>query len=398
MIKTWYWLAFLRDPQRVVSTGLAVVLGVVALILSDGFIDSCLHLFREDIIRAHYAHIQVRPADPDASGLPLSARTRLLNTVRSELVSVEGAIIAQRRSFGGLIALGDRTVGFLGEGVEPLTEARLSSAVRISQGVGLEGNGLGVLLGEGLARSIGAKAGSQVTLIVNLPNGGVNALETRVVGIFYSATKAYDDRALRIPLALAHGLLRDQEISRLMILLPETDAAPAVAARLKRSLRAEPVEVKTWLEMADFYAKTRDLFARQLHFLRLIVLSILLLSIGSGMSRNVLDRQREIGTMMALGATRTQVGVKFAVETLIVGLIFSGVGLTFGALLSLVINAIGIPMPPPPGTAHGFTAGIIFSAGNALSALGLVGIACAFACLPSVVRASRVQIVDALRR
>ena len=89
MIKTWYWLAFLRDPQRVVSTGLAVVLGVVALILSDGFIDSCLHLFREDIIRAHYAHIQVRPADPDASGLPLSARTRLLNTVRSELVSGE---------------------------------------------------------------------------------------------------------------------------------------------------------------------------------------------------------------------------------------------------------------------------------------------------------------------
>jgi hypothetical protein len=50
-VKTWYWLAFLREPQRVVSTGLAVMLGVTALILSDGFIDRCLHLFREDIIR-----------------------------------------------------------------------------------------------------------------------------------------------------------------------------------------------------------------------------------------------------------------------------------------------------------------------------------------------------------
>ena len=116
------------------------------------------------------------------------------------------------------------------------------------------------------------------------------------------------------------------------------------------------------------------------------------------LSRNVLDRYREIGTMLALGATRTQVGVKFAVETLIVGLVFGGIGVTIGALLALVISAIGIPMPPPPGTAHGFTAGISFSAGNALSALGLVGIACALACLPSVVRASRVQIVDALRK
>jgi ABC-type lipoprotein release transport system permease subunit len=41
---------------------------------------------------------------------------------------------------------------------------------------------------------------------------GVNALETPVVGIFYSATKAYDDRALRIPLAQAHILLRDKAV------------------------------------------------------------------------------------------------------------------------------------------------------------------------------------------
>lgn len=71
---------------------------------------------------------------------------------------------------------------------------RSSSAVRVSEGSSLEkAAGPGVLLGEGLARSIGATYGSLVTLIVNLPGGGVNALETPVVGIFYSATKAYDD-------------------------------------------------------------------------------------------------------------------------------------------------------------------------------------------------------------
>lgn len=398
-MKVWYWFAFLREPQRVVSTGLAVMLGVTALTLSDGFIDRCLHLFREDIIRAHYAHIQVRPADPVAPVLSASARSNAIASAKRELETVPGALIAQRRSFGGLIALGDRTVGFLGEGVEPAIEARLSSAVRVSEGSGLDAaDRPGVMLGEGLARSIGAKTGSKVTLIVNLPGGGVNALETSVVGIFYSATKAYDDRALRIPLAQAQGLLRDMGVSRLMILLPNTDDAPDVAARLKIALHADPVEVKSWLEMADFYTKTRDLFARQLNFLRLIVLSILLLSIGSGMSRNVLDRYREIGTMMALGATRRQVGVKFAVETLIVGLVFGAIGIMLGALLALLISAIGIPMPPPPGTAHGFTAGISFSAGNALSALTLVGVACALACVPSAVRASRVQIVDALRK
>lgn len=98
-MKVWYWFAFLREPQRVVSTGLAVMLGVTALTLSDGFIDRCLHLFREDIIRAHYAHIQVRPADPVAPVLSASARSNAIASAKRELETVPGALIAQRRSF-----------------------------------------------------------------------------------------------------------------------------------------------------------------------------------------------------------------------------------------------------------------------------------------------------------
>ena len=58
---------------------------------------------------------------------------------------------------------------------------------------------------------------------------------------------------------------------------------------------------------------------------------------------------------------------------------------------------IGIPMPPPPGNAHGFVGGISFSLATAsLAFLSIVAI-CVIAALLPALRASRVKIVDALR-
>lgn len=397
-------LAFLREPQRVLAVCVTVALGTIALILADGFIEQTFRVFREDIIRAHFAHLQVVPASPDgripggSEGDSIRAAVARSSGEAGE-ASADAPIVTGRLTFAGLIALGDRTVGFLGEGVEPETEATLSKAVRLGAGKPLtRGDEQAVLLGEGLARSIGATVGDKVTLLVNTANNnGVNAVELVVAGLFHTATKAYDDRALRLPLGLAHRLTRSDGVSRLMVLLPETERAPAAAERVRAALQGRGLEVLLWSDMADFYTKTVDLFRRQLGVVRTVILVIVLLATFNSMARKVLEQQREIGTMMALGARRRTVAGKFVTEALVMGVIGGLVGVACGAVLAAAVNSVGIPMPPPPGKAHGFTGGIAFSAGVAGTAFAAVVSVCVAASLVPALRASRVVIADALR-
>jgi len=393
-------LAFLREPQRVLTVCLTVALGTVALILASGFIERTFSVFREAVIHAHTAHLQVLPASADQLVDPgADDRDGVRRRVERELATAHpGALVAGRLSFAGLIGFGERTVGFLGEGIEPGNEAALSTAVRLSAGGPLsEADPAQVILGEGLARSLGAGVGDRVTLLANLPGGGVNAVEVTVAGLFHTSTKAYDDRALRLPLVTARRLTRVAGFTRLMVLLPDTEAALPAAARLRDLLAADPVSVKPWNELADFYNKTVDLFRRQLGFVRGVILALVLLTVFNAMARSVMERQREIGTMMALGARRAGVARRFVGESLVTGALGGATGVLLGAGIAYLVNRIGIPMPPPPGTAHGFTGGIEFSSGGAALAFASVLTVCAVASLGPALRAARLNPVDALR-
>ncbi len=392
-------LAFLREPRRWLSAAGAVALGTVGLILAEGFIDQIFRDFREDIVRSHYGHVQVLPdEEARAEGGAAAALPDVRPAAERALSGFPGAVLAGRLSFAGLASYGERTVSFVGEGVEPDRERTLSRALVIDQGRALSSvDAREVIVGEGLARSLGVGVGQQLTLLGNTPGGGINAVEVEVVGLFYTATKAYDDRALRLPLATAQRFTRAAGVSQLIVVLPETRDAESARLGLESALAGRGVRVKAWHELADFYNKTVELFTRQLAVVRAIVVAIVLLSISNSVARSVMERTREIGTMMALGATRWAVARRFVGEALGIGVAGALAGVAAGALLAALVTTIGIPMPPPPGTARGFETGILFSAGAAASAAVLTVTAALVASVLPAWRASRLEIVDALR-
>jgi len=66
-------------------------------------------------------------------------------------------------------------------------------------------------------------------------------------------------------------------------------------------------------------------------------------------------------------------------------------------LLASIISSIGIPMPPPPGMARGYTGEILVTWNTALEALILAVSATLFASIYPAWKASRMPIVNALR-
>ena len=89
------------------------------------------------------------------------------------------------------------------------------------------------------------------------------------------------------------------------------------------------------------------------------------------MMMSVLERTGEIGTARALCTRRRSILRLFLSEGALLGLIGGLIGVLVGLLLASVVSAIGIPMPPPPGMAFGYRAGILVNWRLALDAVAL---------------------------
>lgn len=371
------------------------------MVLAGGFIDWNLRFGRESTIRSQLGHLQVfRPgyvesgrADPFRYLLPSSGR---------ELEAIEALpavkAVAPRLSISGLISLGDATISFIGDGVDPQRESTLAQALTIRSGANLSPDDpTGLILGEGLAANLDARVGDAVVLVATTATGGVNAVEGRVRGIFATITKAYDDAAIRVPITTARSLLRASGAHHWAILLDDTERTEQALSAIREKLAGKPLQIVPWTELADFYNKTAALFGRQMAVMKAIIAAIIVLSISNTMTMSVLERTAEIGTSMALGYRRRSILVGFLVEGAVLGLIGGLVGALAGVVLALLISWVGIPMPAPPGMASGYTAEIMLSVPRLVEAVSIATLATLLASTYPAWKASRLPIVDALR-
>jgi putative ABC transport system permease protein len=399
------WFAFrslLRQPRRSAMAVAAVTFGIVALMLASGFIEWIYFDLRESTIHAQLGHLQItRPgyqqggrADPFAYLLP--GQSGVQNAIRE---TPHVTALAPRLHFSGLASHGETTLSFVGDGVDPALESQLSRSLLIEKGSPLApGDAQGVLFGAGLAHNLGVDVGDRVVLLVNTASGGVNAVELTVRGLFSTVTKAYDDSALRVPIDAARSLLRIRGAHAWVVLLDDTRETDAVAAALRAKMPAAQFEITPWYALADFYRKTVELFSKQVGVVRIIIGAIIVLSISNTLTMAVLERTGEIGTAMALGVRRRRILGQFVAEGAALGIVGGIVGIVLSVVLAMLVSAIGIPMPPPPGMAHGYVGQIRITPALAEVAFALAAITAIVASLYPAWRASRLVIVDALRR
>lgn len=390
-----------RNRNRTAIAVLTVAGGLIAYLLAGGFIEWIFENMRESTIRSQLGHIQiVKPgylekgiADPYSYLLP--SQSEEFNSISQHPNVVS---IAQRVAFSGLASLGDTTVSFIGEGIEPAQEAVISDQIHIRAGKNLErSDERSVLLGEGLAKNLAAKPGDTIVLLVTAANGTPNAIEVVVAGVFFSSAKEFDDTALRLPLKLARKLMRIDGASSWVMLLRDTKQTTTVVAELRSVLSPTDFEVIPWIDLADFYKKTVVLFGTQVSLMKTIIALIIVLTISNTQTMSVLERTTEIGTMMALGSKRSAVLRMFVLEGLLIGIFGGFTGVTIGFGIAGILSEIGIPMPPPPGMETGFTAEIMVTAGLAMDAFGLAMITTLIASAMPAWKASHMNVVDALR-
>jgi putative ABC transport system permease protein len=379
----------------------AISFSVVALVLAGGFFEWLLWHVRESTIESRLGHIQIVKKGFRENGTA-APYDYLLPADSPEFAVIrhlpEAKAVAARLNFTGVISLNETTISFMGEGVQPKEEAKISRQVAITAGENLaESDPNGVILGAGLAATIGAKPGDKIVLLSTASTGGMNGVEAHVRGLYSTFVKAYDDASLKVPLPLARKLVRVSGSHTWVVLLNKTEQTETVVERLNKSLEKSDLQVVSWRELADFYNKSVMLFSKQINVIRVMIALVVLLSISNTLIMSVLERTGEIGTLMALGSTSRRVLSLFLSEAFFLGLIGGFLGVVLSFLLAQLISAVGIPMPPLPGSSRAFLAKISVSGSLAFGAWLLVLFTTMLASIYPAWKGSRLNIVDALR-
>jgi len=350
-----------RNRRRSALALLVIASGAAALLLTVGFIRYSFAGLGEAFVRGGLGHLEVAPTPsqrsgtgPERAGRPAledweAARAAIEAT--PHVVGATGAIVV-----AGLASRDERSVPFVGVGLEPDREQKMGLQVRLKAGGGLSTAPPPVgeeeaLLGLGLAGQLGAGAGDIVTLTAMTVDGTLNAIDVRVAGVVTTGVQDLDARFLRTHLVTVQRLLGTGAVSSIVVMLDETARTEAargeVAGRLARGW--PNLEVTDWQARAPFYGQVRSLYAGIFGFLGSVVLVLVLLSSSNTLLMAVMERVPEIGALLAIGTSPGQVLKLILLEAVWLGLIGGGAGGVLGLGLGLLLHALHIQMPPPPG-------------------------------------------------
>ena len=250
----------------------------------------------------------------------------------------------------------------------------------------------GCIVGDGLAKKYGFKVGDKMTLQVGIPVYGSRDFDFTIRGIYRAGSSAVDNQSMMFHWKYADERATPQgQIGWYVSKVSDPDRAVQVANAIDAKFANSPNETKTDTEQA-FSAQFASMLGNLNLLLGSVALAVVVTTLfvaGNTMAMSVRERTTEIAVMRTLGFPAATIFLLVIGE----GLVVAGIGGAIGALLSRVlVNAEYL------GLAGGFIPAFGVSNMNVVVGIGLSAFIGVVAALIPASMASRLKIVDALRR
>jgi ABC-type transport system, involved in lipoprotein release, permease component len=329
-----------RRYLRGAATGVALSLVplVVVLVVSDGMIEG---------ITARY--IEVGSYHLQAQSYYVVTADEL-NQQAEKLRAQKGTIAAfpEVDSYG-VALLGSRTAGAQVRAVDPnfLEDKGTKAYLQLKSGELRLDSGNQILLGESLAKSLGAKVGDAVSLVTSKADAGAGGASGfapklsvfRVKGIVSAGYRQLDELWAFISLRSGERIFGSAS-SRQMIGIKVADPYGPLEGLRARASAALPAEwsVITWPEaernVYKSFATTRAL----LLLVMALAVAVAAINVSSALVMLVLERRRDIAILKSAGASPSFISLSFLLAGAGVGGIGTIVGIGAGSLLAWRIN------------------------------------------------------------
>ncbi len=180
------------------------------------------------------------------------------------------------------------------------------------------------IIGRELAEDLGVRVGDRINLVT-----GTISDSLRVTALVDLGVRELNRRTVIVPLRAAQSLVGlPGGATGLDLALVDVWAAQSLASDLSQRF---PYKVESWQEANSQLVSALNAQSVSTALIRGVVMVVVVLGIASVLVVSVVQKQREIGILRAIGATRGQMLRVFLLQGAIVG----GLGSTLGVLFAV---------------------------------------------------------------
>lgn len=353
------WRNVRRNRRRTVITLAAVVIGVGAVITIRGILNGLQAGITRASAEGALGAIQVHRTGylDNVLSTPLSLDFPIEEQVLDTIRGVPGVrAVTPRIQFAGSLTVSvppeeemPEALFFTAVAVDPRTELAVCPERPALYTDGTRFDDGHLVMGDALAKSLGAKVGDEVVLLAPDRDGSLNGALSHVGGAMHAMLPGEPKLAV-VPLGLAQELLRmEGRATELAVAVKDLRTIDDVKGRLQAALGPQ-WEVHSWLEVVPERRTIMLLQDAISGVVSVVFLVLLLLGIANTTLMAVLERTREVGTMLSLGLTRAQVMALFLLEALVMGLLGAAGGLSLAAAFTAYFKDGGLQFRAPSAT------------------------------------------------
>jgi lipoprotein-releasing system permease protein len=342
---------FLREGR---FQSLLIIFGVAAGVAVVAYISALVTGLQQNTLNktlGAQAHVVITPLDervtpvlpravderPFSDLQPRAQRLRNLSNwplVVARLERQPGvAAVSPLVAGSGLAQRGEATRAVTVAGVEieryarvvGLASKRVAGSLQLAPG--------DTIAGITLASDLGVRVGDRITL-----STGPRSEVLRITGLVDLGVRELNRRTLLVPLRTGQTLFDlPGGATQIDITLDDVWAAQDLARSLAQQL---PYKVESWQDTNSQLVSALNAQSVSTTIIRGVVMMVVVLGIASVLVVSVVQKQREIGILRAMGATRGQVLRVFLLQGALVGAIGSALGVVLAMALVFLFTRV----------------------------------------------------------
>ena len=203
----------------------------------------------------------------------------------------------------------------------------------------------GIVLGIGLARSLGLRQGDKVTLLA--PGGLVTPAglmprhkQFTVTGIFAVDHNELDSALALVRMEDAQVMYRlDSSVTGVRLKVKNLDDAPRIARDLTRIIRTE-ANLSDWTQQNANYFRAIQIEKRMMFIILTLIIAVAAFNLVSTLVMVVTDKHPDIAILRTLGASPASIMKIFVVQGAVIGIIGTLLGVVIGILMALNVDVV----------------------------------------------------------
>jgi ABC-type lipoprotein release transport system permease subunit len=340
------WRNIWRNRRRAVLTLVTVVIGCGMIIFNNALFYGGTMQMVDDAVTLNAGHIQVhqkgywKSKSIDDGFQPANRLTTFLDGLKGkgEIVSYSYRIQAD-----AVINYNDTTSAATVQSIDPIRERDIISIQKRIVPGGRElnaGDKKIILVGESLAKNLGAAVGSEVSMVSRAFDGSIAAEKLVISGIISTGNSIFDQTMVLIPYAQAVETFAMMDfVHAVVIKLNDAGKAKSVARKIEDAMKGGNMEVLWWEDLIPEIIQFVRIDQGAGYIFTFILFMVVAFTILNTIQMSVYERTREFGIMLSIGTSPGNIFTIVMIESAMISCIGVAAGLVLGVGVSLFERA-----------------------------------------------------------